>query len=65
MKYQPGQAVILLDTEFKPAVHAVIKEVNNETQKYLIEFCYPGSIKPEEIWVSQDRLSLTPDLVRN
>lgn len=63
MKYKPGQSVILLDTEFKPAVNAVIKEVNTEMQKYLIEYRFSADTNPEEIWVSQERLSTTVDML--
>ena len=56
MKYQEGQHVILLDTEFKPAVNAVIKGYNAENEKYLIEFSFPLDRPSQEIWVSQERL---------
>lgn len=63
MKYQPEQPVILLDTEFKPATNAVIKEVNKDTQRYLIEYIFPAGAKPEQIWVPQERLSTAVDML--
>jgi hypothetical protein len=63
MRYQPGQTVLLLDTEFKPATTAVVKESNTETLKYLIEFRYSENSLPEQIWVPQERLSTATDIV--
>jgi hypothetical protein len=56
MKYQKEQQVILLDTEFKPAVYATIKDYNSENEKYLIEYSLPPDTPPQEMWVPQERL---------
>jgi hypothetical protein len=56
MKYQQGQLVILLDTEFKPVVNAIVKDYNAENEKYLIEFSFPSNTASQEIWVPQERL---------
>jgi hypothetical protein len=63
MKFQTGQSVLLLDTSFKPAVNAIIKEIDTESGKYLIEFSFPVGAKPEQIWVPQERLSVLTDTV--
>ena len=64
MKYGVGDQVILLDTEFNPAVTAKIKEVNTEDQKYLITYSFPEGNKPEEMWVQQERLMTAVDTIR-
>lgn len=65
MKYQIGQTVMLLDTEFKPAVNALIKDYSTETLKYLIEFRYSENSSPEQIWVPQERLSTALDILQD
>lgn len=57
MKYAVDQSVILLDTEYTPTVSAVVKAVNQETQKYLVAYQLRDDAKVEEVWVPQDRLS--------
>jgi hypothetical protein len=56
MKYQIGQTVILLNTEFKPITEAVVKDIDNETQLYLVEYQFPKSTAAENVWVKQERL---------
>lgn len=56
MKYQKDQQVTLLDTEFKPAVNAVIKDYSAQREKYLIEYSLPPNNLTEEMWVPQERL---------
>lgn len=63
MKYEVGQNVILLDTEFKPAGNATIKAINFDLEKYLIEFSLHTASLPEEIWVPQERLTTTVDIL--
>lgn len=57
MKYQVDQSVILLDTEFKPTVLAIIKEINLERVSYLVEYQLPNLSEPDTIWVPQERLN--------
>ena len=49
MKFQIGQQVILLDTEFKPAGNAVVC-------KYEVSFIYPHKTAADHIVVSEERL---------
>lgn len=65
MKYKTGQSVILLDTEFKPAAPATIKEVNVEIRKYLITYTVHNQKEDNELWVPQERLSTLLDALTN
>jgi hypothetical protein len=65
MRYQVGESVILLDTEFKPAVNAVVKDVNTEATTYLVEYQLPNQSEPETIWVLQERLNTALDFIAN
>jgi hypothetical protein len=56
MKYQSGQTVILLDTEYKPAGSAVICKYEEDSNKYEVEFVYPGNNKADNITVPEERL---------
>ncbi len=63
MKYQSGQKVILLDTEFKPAGNAVICKYEETSHKYEVEFIYPGSQKADNISVPEERLIIQPEVI--
>ena len=65
MRYQKEQHVILLDTEFKPAVNAVVKDYNEENGKYLIEFSLPPDTPAQQIWVVEERLIVLMDTINN
>jgi len=56
MKYQSGQLVILLDTEYKPAGNAIICRYEEDSNKYEVEFTYPGHEKADNIVVPEERL---------
>ncbi len=62
MKYQSGQTVILLDTEYKPAGNAVICRYEESSNKYEVEFMYPGSQKADNISVPEERLVILPEV---
>ncbi len=63
MKYQSGQKVILLDTEFKPAGNAVICKYEETSHKYEVEFTYPGCQKADNISVPEERLIIQPEII--
>ncbi|MBW0178480.1 hypothetical protein [Sediminibacterium sp.] len=58
MKFTPGQPVIVLDTEYKPAGTAIIKIFNLNTGQYTVNFKYANSEEPEEINIPEERLIL-------
>ncbi len=62
MKFQSGQTVILLDTEYKPAGNATICRYEEDSNKYEVEFLYPGSEKADSITVPEERLVTIPQL---
>jgi hypothetical protein len=43
MKYQSGQTVTVLDTEYKPAGNAIICNYQESSNKYEVDFTYPGN----------------------
>ncbi|MEO7766501.1 MAG: hypothetical protein ABIS01_03710 [Ferruginibacter sp.] len=61
MKYYAGQVVTLLNTEYKPAGHAVICRYEQNSNKYEVDFIYPNKQKADKISVPEDRLRLLPD----
>jgi hypothetical protein len=58
MKFLFNQTVVLLDTEYKPAGNAIVRDYNDEKNKYQVEYRYPGSQGSEHIWVSAERLTI-------
>mgnify|MGYP003529132672 CR=1 FL=1 len=58
MKYESGQTVILLDTEYKPAGSAVIRKYEEDSNKYEVAFIYPGNNQPDNISVPEERLMI-------
>jgi hypothetical protein len=56
MKFQSGQKVLLLDTEFKPAGNAIVACYETNSNKYQVEFLYPGNDKADRISVPEERL---------
>jgi hypothetical protein len=56
MKFQIGQQVILLDTEFKPAGNAVVCKYEEHIDKYEVSFIYPHKTAADHIVVSEERL---------
>lgn len=56
MKFQIGQEVILLDTEFKPAGSAVVCKYEEHIDKYEVSFTYPHKTAADNIFVSEERL---------
>ena len=56
MKFQSGQMVLLLDTEFKPAGNAIVAGYESNSDKYQVEFFYPGNDKAVRITVPEERL---------
>ena len=63
MKYQSGQTVTLLDTEYKPAGNAVICNYQESSNKYEVDFTYPGNQKADKISVPEERLILLSDII--
>lgn len=58
MKYQSGQTVTLLDTYFKPAGSAVVIRYEEMTNKYEVNFRYPGNKNTDQIYIPAERLVL-------
>lgn len=58
MKYQSGQTVTVLDTEYKPAGNAVICNYQEGSNKYEVDFTYPGNQTTDKISVPEERLIL-------
>ena len=56
MKFQIGQQVILLDTEFKPAGNAIVCKYEEQIDKYEVSFIYPHKTAADHILVSVERL---------
>jgi len=63
MKYQSGQTVTVLDTEYNPAGKAVICNYQESSNKYEVDFTNPGNEKANKISVPEERLILLSDLV--
>ena len=64
MKYQSGQTVTLLDTEYKPAGNAFVLKYEESSNKYEVDFLYPGNQTTDQISVPEERLILPIDLVK-
>jgi hypothetical protein len=62
MKYQSGQTVTVLDTEYKPAGNAIICNYQESSNKYEVDFTYPGNETPDKISVPEERLILQSEL---
>lgn len=62
MKYQSGQTVTVLDTEYKPAGNAVICHYLENSNRYEVDFTYPGNNKADKISVPEERLILLADM---
>ena len=56
MDFQLNQTVIILDTEHKPAGSAVIRNYNDSSRQYEVDYKYPRSEKIEQIWIPAERL---------
>jgi hypothetical protein len=65
MKFQFNQTVILFDTEYKPAGNAIVRDYNDEQDKYQVEYRYPGSERTENIWIPAGRLAIITPKVAN
>jgi hypothetical protein len=63
MKFQSGQTVTVLDTEYKPAGNAVVCNYQENSNKYEVDFTYPGHEKADKISVPEERLILAGDLL--
>jgi len=61
MDFQLNQTVIILDTENKPAGTAKVRNHNNISGQYEVDYKYPGSERIEQIWISVGRLLLNND----
>jgi hypothetical protein len=62
MKYQSGQTVTLLDTDYKPAGSAVIIKYEESSNKYEVGFKYPDNETTDLISVPEERLILLADI---
>lgn len=56
MKFYTGQKVTLLDTEFKPAGSAIICNYQESSNKYEVDFTYPGNDKADKLSIPAERL---------
>ena len=56
MKFYTGQKVTLLDTEFKPAGSAIICNYLESSNKYEVDFTYPGNDKADKLSIPAERL---------
>ena len=63
MKFQSGQKVTVLDTEYKPAGNAVVCNYQENSNKYEVDFTYPGHEKADKISVPEERLILVGDVL--
>jgi hypothetical protein len=59
MKFQIGQHVIVLDTEYKPAGNAVIRKYEEDIHHYEVSFVYPDKIQADHIVIPEERLMTT------
>lgn len=64
MEFQLNQTVIILDTEYKPAGNAVIRNHSDDLQQYEVDYKYPGSEKVEKIWIPVERLITNTEFVK-
>jgi hypothetical protein len=60
MKFSPGQQVIVLDTNHKPAGSAIVQVYHPEAHRCIVLFQYPGSPAPESIPIPEYRLVTLP-----
>lgn len=58
MKYSSGQTVMLLDTEYKPAGSAIICHYEENSNRYEVNFTYPGHDRADIISVPAERIIL-------
>lgn len=58
MKFEIGQNVIVLDTEFKPAGNAIICDYEEQVHKYEVSFVYPDKTNADKIKIPEERLLL-------
>ena len=56
MKFYSGQKVTLLDTEYKPAGSAIICNYQESSNKYEVDFTYPGNDKADKLSIPAERL---------
>ena len=56
MKFYTGQKVTLLDTEYKPAGSAIICNYQESSNKYEVDFTYPGNDKADKLSIPAERL---------
>lgn len=56
MKFQSGEKVLLLNTEFKPAGNAVVCEYEAVSKKYVVEYIYPDGEKADKLFIPEERL---------
>jgi hypothetical protein len=61
MKFHSGQTVTVLDTYYKPAGSAVVIQYQENTDRYEVNFRYPGNDKTDQIYVPEERLILQND----
>lgn len=61
MKYQNGQTVLLLNTEYKPVGNVIICNYEENSNRYEVDFTYPGSEWPDKITVPEERLLFLGD----
>jgi len=58
MKFEIGQNVIVLDTEFKPAGNAIVRKYEAIIDKYEVSFIYPDKSMADNIIIPEERLLL-------
>ena len=58
MKFHSGQTVTILNTEYKPAGTAVVCNYEESSHRYEVEFKYPDTDQPANIFVPEERLIL-------
>lgn len=63
MKYALDQTVMLLDIHFKPAYSATVKGMNEDNASYLVEYQYADSDDRAQLWVPQERLTPTSEVI--
>ena len=56
MRFEPNQTVILLNTEYRPAGNATIRQHSDDLLRYEVDYQYPYTQKVEQIWVPAERL---------
>lgn len=58
MKFSTGQTVTILNTEYKPTGTAVIRNYEEGSHRYEVEFKYPDNDQPAKIYIPEERLIL-------